>query len=67
MKVKALVTQLTGLVTHEFNGTGDTVDWTGDTVNNGFLCVFKKKLNNICASIVFKAKTKENYEEEKKV
>ena len=35
MKVKALVTQLTGLVTHEFNGTGDTVDWTSDTVDGG--------------------------------
>ena len=31
-------------------------------------CAFKKQqLNNMCASIVFKAKTKENYEEEKKV
>ena len=29
-------------------------------------CALKKK-NNICASIVFKAKTKEKYEEEKKV
>ena len=33
-------------------------------VNNGFLCVFKNTdQNNICASIVFKAKTKEKYEE----
>ena len=33
-------------------------------VNNGFLCVFKNTdQNKICASIVFKAKTKEKYEE----
>ena len=33
-------------------------------VNNGFLCVFKNTdQNKICASIIFKAKTKENYEE----
>ena len=29
-----------------------------------FLCIFKNTYhNNICASIIFKAKTKENYEE----
>ena len=55
MNLTGLVTQLTGLVIQLM------------AVNNGFLCVKKKKLNNICASIVFKAKTKENYEEEKKV
>ena len=53
MNLTGLVTQLTGLVIQLM------------AVNNGFLCV--KKKNNICASIVFKAKTKEKYEEEKKV
>ena len=38
--------------------------WPFLAVNNVFLCVFiNTDQNNICASIVFKAKTKEKYEE----
>ena len=38
--------------------------WPFLVVNNVFLCVFKNTdQNNICVSIVFKAKTKEKYEE----
>ena len=38
--------------------------WPFLAINNGFLLVFKNTdKNNICVSIVFKAKTKEKYEE----
>ena len=38
--------------------------WPFLVVNKVFLCVFKNTdQNNICTSIVFKAKTKEKYEE----
>ena len=38
--------------------------WPFLAVNNVFLCIFKNTdQNNICVSIVFKAKTKEKYEE----
>ena len=37
--------------------------WPFLAINNGFLLVFKNTdQNNICVSIVFKAKTKEKYE-----
>ena len=38
--------------------------WDFLAVNKGFLCVFKNTdQNNIYASIIFKAKTKQKYEE----
>ena len=38
--------------------------WLSLAVNNIFLCIFKNTdQNNICASIIFKAKVKEKYEE----